>query len=556
MIRTSPLRRAAWVIAGWVTMSSVVATGAASAAPAPAPGAMPRVGVSPLLVDAAATVWSVIATRDNPVWPGWDASDTPLLLYLPGEEDLLIGHPHPPAGFVPYNGPLEFPGRRMMVKEGPTLIAEDGQNTSMDVAGTQTLVVADPLSNLRQKIGGLLLDPRPAEEKARTLSFDDIRPDPYDPLGLVVHEAFHVYQERMASARKTSEMLLLFYPVLSVENNAGFGMEGEALARALAATDEATFRAEALRWLAARTHRRATLPPRAIAYEDGVEFFEGLARYTEYRLFQVLEGRPAPPGLRTAQGFAGFSELSERRRALVAQIRRYLRGEVNVNNDPYGTAPVRMRLYYSGMGVAVMLDRLSPTWKHDVIATDRSLTALAAAALGATPDTLVRAWESMQADTAYASLRAAKTRLAEEGRRRAEARLAAIENGPGTGVVVDYSRLTSDKVGLGFTPFGILSVDSSRTIFGQVPIRARFSDESSLEESIALPLLRDTERRLVRCRLERELSRAEIEKLMAPDRLDGRRPGPVRVELPGVVLDLKRATLAWRAGSLVATLSP
>src|SRR4051794_9637633 len=75
----------------------------------------PVIGVSPLLIDAGAEVWSVVARNDNPIWPGWNAHDTPLLLYLPGQQDVLINHPHPAEGFSPYHGPLSFPGAEMWV---------------------------------------------------------------------------------------------------------------------------------------------------------------------------------------------------------------------------------------------------------------------------------------------------------------------------------------------------------------------------------------------------------------------------------------------------------
>src|ERR1051325_192129 len=91
-------------------------------------------GVNPPVSAAAAEVWAILARPDNPVWPGWDASNTPLLLYLPGRQDLLINHPHPPAGFHPYTGGVRVPGAGMMVRDGATLITSDGQNTSADVA--------------------------------------------------------------------------------------------------------------------------------------------------------------------------------------------------------------------------------------------------------------------------------------------------------------------------------------------------------------------------------------------------------------------------------------
>ena len=65
--------------------------------------------IDPLLIAEAAEVWTLIAAPENPIWPGWNASDTPLLFYLPGEQDVLINHPRPPAGFMPYTGTVPRP---------------------------------------------------------------------------------------------------------------------------------------------------------------------------------------------------------------------------------------------------------------------------------------------------------------------------------------------------------------------------------------------------------------------------------------------------------------
>ena len=47
----------------------------------------------------------------------------------------------------------------------------------------------------------------------------------------------------------------------------------------------------------------------AIEYENGTEFNEGLAKYVEYRLFQVLENRPR--GTRAAGHGQGPLDLAE-----------------------------------------------------------------------------------------------------------------------------------------------------------------------------------------------------------------------------------------------------
>ena len=133
-------------VAGFASLvlacSLAVAVRGLAAAPTATPKQPGPLGVSPLLVDAAAEAWTVIARESNPIWPGWNAGTTPLLLYLPGKQDLLIGHPRPPEDFRPYAGPLAFPGASMWVKDGPTIVGGDGQNTSTDVAGVRTLVMS------------------------------------------------------------------------------------------------------------------------------------------------------------------------------------------------------------------------------------------------------------------------------------------------------------------------------------------------------------------------------------------------------------------------------
>ncbi len=506
--------------------------------------------VDPLLIAEAGEVWGLIASPNNPIWPSWDASATPLLFYLPGEQDVLINHPHPPEGFLPYDGPVRFPGGRILLKNGPTIIEWDGQNTSKDVEGIRTLVVADTLSNLRSQVSGLLQDPRPAAEKVQALRFSDLSIDPYGQLAMVVHEAFHVFQDKQAPDKDANEMLLLYYPVLSVQNNVGFAQEGAALAEALRAADAAAFRRAALRWLAVRKDRRSSLPPKAVEYEDGAEFKEGLAKYTEYRLFQVLEGRSAGPAMAWAQGFVGYADLAPQRDKLIEMMVKNMSGAVNVNNDPYGTAPLRMRLYYSGMAAGVMLDNLSPGWKSRVFSLDVSLTSLVEEALKPSRADLDQALQEARGEAAYSSLVADKTRLAQEGKARTEAVLKEIEGGPGVGLIVDYSGLGSPKLGMSFTPFGITVVDGERTIFTQVPVGIHFGQEGEVAQKVPAPLLRDTGRRLVRFRLPPGATRAEVERALGSTPTSGSTVANLALDLPGATVKAPKAQIRWSGENL------
>lgn len=514
----------------------------------------PTLQVDPLLIAEAAEVWKLIASPENPIWPGWDASATPLLFYLPGKQDVLVNHPRPPEGFVPYEGPIEFPGGRIFVKDGATLIEWDGQNTSKDVAGVRTLVVADTLSNLRSRISGLMQGARATAETSESLNYADLATDPYHQLALVAHEAFHVFQQTKAPGKGANEMLLLNYPVLSVENNVGFAQEGAALAEALRAADDTAFRRAVVRWLALRQDRRARLPEEAVEYEDGAENSEGLAKYTEYRLFQVLEGRRPGAAMSWAQGFGGYLGLAPQRERLLESMVEHMSGTVVVNNDPYGTAPLRMRLYYSGMAIGVMLDRLAPAWKSRIFSPGVSLISLVEEALEPSKAEVQHALLAARSEADYSALVETKKKLAQEGRARTESVLEQIEHGPGTGLVIDYSKLTSPRLSMAFTPFGITRVDEERTIFSQVPIAIAFGQNGEMKQTVAMPLLRDTERRLVRFRLPPDATAAEVEKAVGSSTATGRRVDDLALDLPGVALKAPKAELDWNGKELIIVL--
>lgn len=495
--------------------------------------------VDPLLIAQAAEVWSVIATQENEVWPGWNAANTPLLLYLPGKQDVLINHPKPPSGFVPYTGPIEFPFETILVKSGPTIIEYDGQNTSRTISGVRTLVVADTLSNHKMNLAAFIQDPRPPLEKLEDLTYDVLATDPYDSMGMVAHEAFHVYQNARAPGKGGDESALRTYPVLSVENNVGFALEGMALADVLLATTEDDVHEAAVRWLAVRRDRRANLSREAIRYEDGTEFNEGLAKYVEYRLTQTLEGRSPAEGLYLAQGFHGFDDMSPTRQRLIDEMRRHLAGEINVNNDPYGASPVRMRLYFSGMGIAGLLDKISPGWHGKIFGRRATLTKLATTALHASDAELADALSAARSQDTYDTLVASKKKLLSEGQQHVEAMLEDIRSSAHGTLTVDYSALGRPKVSLAYTPFGVTGVDRDRTIYRLVPVRASVPGRCKLKQSKASPLLTDKENGLFQMAFVSPLTPKQRSSLASTERSAS--GSPCNLELPGVTVWANRA---------------
>jgi len=441
----------------------------------------PKLLIDPLLIAEAAEVWSVIGHQRNPVWPGWDASRTPILFYFPGQQDVLINHPRPPTGFVRYTGPVRFPGGTIFLRNGATLIDLDGQNTSTDVNGTDTLVVADTLSTRRQWVQGLVEYATSGGKNVDEAITSSLRQSPYHDMLTIVHEAFHVYQSLKAPHKHATEMALARYPSLSPQNNAEIALEAEILRQALTATDPKEVRRDALRWLAVREDRRKSLDADMAAYEDGTEYLEGLANYTQYRLLQVLDGRHPSAAMWWKQGFEGYGDLAQQRRAMLDQMVLAMNGSMVVNNDLYGASPVRMRLYHSGMAIGALLDRLGANWHERIFAHGASLTGLVAECLAANVGELSAIAAAEKASPHYRDVLARKQALARDGEEFTRRRLAQFDTAPGR-LVIDYSALPDSAIGFRFTPFGILRVDDDRTIFRLVPMigkigSCRFSED-------------------------------------------------------------------------------
>lgn len=516
-------------------------------------GVQAELKVDPLMVISTGEVWDIIGKADNPVWPGWNAADTPILIYLPGVQDVLINHPKKPSEFVSYDGPITSQAGPIAIRDGKTLIDYDGQNTSRDVYGVQTLVIADTLSSRKQELEYLLSDSKPADDKIRELTYERLHPSPYDHLALVAHEAFHVFQHRKAPNKGGNELALAKYPTLSVRNNVGWAMEGEALAAALRAGTKEEARAAAIRWLAVRKDRRKDLPPEAVEYEDGTEFNEGLAKYVEYRLFQVLQGRTPNPQLYLAQGFRGFADLSAERDRLISAMVSNLKGEVNVNNDPYGAAPARMRMYFSGMGIAAILDRATTGWHENILKPSTTLTGLAESALAASADELAKGLAAAKSAAGHDELVRSKEQLARDGQGFVAKVVAEVEQGPHGVLVVDYSGLKGARANLAFTPFGILAVDESRTLYRMLPLTAQIGG-ATFSQTESRPSLEDKKARQFLFPLTGD-PEAAIASL--GDKLGATEPRKWEpLEFPGVKLEKLHGTIRRDGQKIIVELKP
>ncbi len=511
--------------------------------------------IDPLLVVQANVVWRIIASDDNPIWPGWNAKTTPILFYLPGVQDVLINHPKPPQGFVPYQGPISFVGGKIMLRSGKSLIEWDGQNTARDINGVETLIVADTLSNRKNWLRGLLNNPAATEKKLKSVEYFDMAANPYSQMATIVHEAFHVFQFEQARGKGANEMHARLYPCLSVENNVGVALEGQALAECLRAKNLKAARSAAVRWLALRRDRRAKLSAEAIAYEDGNEFSEGLAMYTELRLAEVLQGKSVPKSLWLAQGFRGLDDLTHMRKIRIERLLMTTSGKININNDRYGMSPVRSRLYFSGMAIAALLDRFDSDWKSKIFKDGVTLTDLASRALSATEAELSDALASSKSGSQYEKLVAEKKALASAGLADTMAMVKEIRSGPKTSLIIDYQDLGTKKIGLSFTPFGVRRVDENQTIYTLVPIRANLgSSKYQFRQSVPAATLQDRKKSQFIFQLSQKLTSEQITKIF-PSIGSDKTIIDLDVEICGVKIVASKATVTHEGNSIVIRLA-
>lgn len=91
--------------------------------------------IDPLLLVQAAEVWSVLGRDANSVWPGWDPRKTPILIYFPDKQEVLINHPKPPEGFLPYTGKVRSPIGKIYLRNGKTTLASTDKTRPRRLAG-------------------------------------------------------------------------------------------------------------------------------------------------------------------------------------------------------------------------------------------------------------------------------------------------------------------------------------------------------------------------------------------------------------------------------------
>lgn len=181
----------------------------------------------------------------------------------------------------------------------------------------------------------------------------------------LLHEIFHAYQAEenplrfsKANAVYAFETDYPFYEEKFVE---AWDEEGSFLAEALEAKDDGELREWIERFLEARENRRRifSLTPELVAFEQELEWLEGLAKYVEIKFFELAaSSKETPESFRYNRGLPYWRMEFKR-----------IKGRLGHKDGDY-------RFYLSGMAQARLLDRLMMNWKDLLFRDDLSLEEL------------------------------------------------------------------------------------------------------------------------------------------------------------------------------------
>lgn len=453
--------------------------------------------IDPLLLSSVKEYRHILEALGPDIFPGWEWKSVPLLLYRPKIQEILLNAPHRPPGFSLFKGHSVLSDPAIYARNDSTTRDIDGQNTSVDLDGMRVLMVADQYSRMRSQLRGNL------RQRSDSITQDWLEhwqflQSPYDEVGIILHESFHVHQDRLAPTKWANETAVARYPVLDRMNNALVGLETRLLRDAVLAETPAERRLKTEQFLATRAARRSSLDTGSISYEDLNEFKEGTAKYVQLRFMQIGDRITPTPEMYLHSGFAGYRG---------GVLRQMLRDEMNDMasvasfsdnrfGNKFGGGPLRYRLYATGAAQALLLDEFGPGWKSRIFEPGVYLTGLLAKALPSSKDRHLRLLAEAKAAYGFDTILVNREALEAEGRRAIRERADEILKTTRTLVTVSYAG-AGDITALRYTPFGATGVDDHTTIYETVPFAVRFTNKSVLTLKQAQPVIVDRQARTI-----------------------------------------------------------
>ncbi|MDI3298622.1 MAG: hypothetical protein QJR08_05580 [Bacillota bacterium] len=291
----------------------------------------------------ALTAWLEAVRIDEagePLWPGWRMRNSAVGFYTADGECVLVGHRNPPAGAHP----VFLRGERVIGPVGYTVEAP-----------------------ARVKGGAAILPYRNQRTAFLPVEWSgEGNQDLESFVFLVIHQAFHAWAGRLGVSVNPVQLEgSAAYPVDDAANNALGNLEGLLLADAVQGVQGMPLERWARAFALVRRERRAWMEDETVAYEQAMELREGPAGYVEWKAMErVRQGYEPSAVFREITGQAGYLHVAELQLKRLEEMRRI---------NYLGRGALRRRFTYSGLGMALVLERLEPGWPGRILPGGPSL---------------------------------------------------------------------------------------------------------------------------------------------------------------------------------------
>lgn len=348
------------------------------------------------------------------IWPGYDLSERPFIVYVPEKWALLFNCSRVVEDFGPY--PDDWPdlGTQVLYRQGryKDLVGQLAFNVR--AGPITTFAVGVP-----EKMPESLDDPELAV------------------FGYIVHEGFHQYQRETFGeipwAREER------YPIQDTENSALAYLEAAILVDALEASkiDDSGRCRELLKlFVAVRNQRWEHADPFVAKYEQGQEINEGTAMYVEIKSIDLMSG------LRYESSLGGLTEpLKDSFQSI--SMADYLIGDFGDRMGDGFVPPEDMprnRIYPVGSAQGFLLDYIGIDWKGMAQAAgpDFTYAALFQERLGVASVDFKRLSREAKRMFDYDHIRAATSRSIEEHQAGYREALTTFHDQEGHRIEVDF----------------------------------------------------------------------------------------------------------------------
>ncbi len=456
-----------------------------------------RLKIDPMLLVSVKECRNITSVLGDELFPGFDFKSIAVLLYRPNVQDVLINFPVKPGGFEKCTGFNPLGNETIYIRNGTTRFTIDAQNTATKIDDIDVLAVADVFSQMRSQISHMVSSQK-REKMDKWLEQWGFLQSPYDEITMILHEAFHVFQKKMAPEKHPDEAVLVEYPVLDPVNNGLIEVEGKVLKDALLAGEETERLRKIKEFVAVRSFRHGRLDRKLAEYENLGEYDEGTAKYIEYKFLRMGKLVKPIPEMYYRSGFYGYEALAERFKSRLERMIDLTSLKKNSSFNRFGAFPVRFRTYDLGACQSLLLDYCSPGWKKRIFSKDYSLCRLLDEAMNLSKSQKEEYLSNAEEEYDYRKIYEEKLVFQKEGEEYLAEKRDSILKTPKTLISISYSMY--DKIhSIYHTAFGVTRIDEDAAIYELVPIKIFFNagKERSLTFNKVIPVLINRKARMV-----------------------------------------------------------